>query len=150
MAYHRWNRKRVDWQSWIDDGLLVVRESDPSQPMKTIRVAWQQVVASREAYLREAWEESDVQLRLAFARCTQAIFESYDLELTRLADLDLSHQVAVEVFGDHLVDPMFERAQILRGLMPLHSDVSEELATRIRRSVAASSAYVALTEGYVY
>lgn len=150
MAHHRWNRKRVDWQAWIDEGLLVFREADPEQPMMTIRVAWDKVVAARAAYLREEWEESDVQLRMAFARSTQAIFESYDLELTRFADLDLSHRVAVEVFGERMVDPIFDRAQLLRRMMPIRVEVTEDMEARVRRSVAASSEYVALTEGYVF
>jgi len=64
---------------------------------------------------------------------------------------EFSERICKAFFKRHIAEGIFERAQILGGMMPLpngplHPDVSRQ----VRRSVAASSELCALVESFVY
>ncbi len=141
----------MDWTPWVERG--VVRELDEGgrEPaLQICRVAWDKVVASRAAYLRNDWGTADIELRDAFTLGTKAILLRHDMEPIGDYDFELSQRLNRDIFHEGMIDGIYERARILRSMLPLDQEIPEEKARLVRRAVAASSEFVALVEGFVY
>ncbi|MBE0417332.1 MAG: hypothetical protein IBX63_06170 [Coriobacteriia bacterium] len=140
----------MDWQCWVDDGILAPAPMGRVRVEPIIRRAWQRVADSRAAYAVGDWETADTQMRQAFATASHALVCYHYLDLYGECDFELAEKFAVHFYGQSLAGPMFERARNLRRMMPLEPTVPEMTARKVRDSIASSSAYVALVECCTY
>lgn len=141
----------MDWEPWLDDGWVIPIDDGGRKPsMDMVRRSWDVVIAARAAYLRGDWEGTDAQLREAFIQATYAVLKREELDPARDFDFETSQRLSREIFGEQLIDGVYERARILRAMMPLEERLGERDARLVRRSVAASSEYVAIVESYCY
>lgn len=140
----------MDWQRWLDDGLVRPSETARERALPTCKHAWDRVVEARAAYLAGEWERADERLRSAMKTATEALFYYHDYEPTAPDSYELAHRACREVFSDWLVERIFDQAEGLHELLPLEDTVDEETSHAIRRSVAASSELVALIESFVF
>lgn len=140
----------MDWQCWIDAGILHPAPTGRIRVEPTIRRAWERVSDSRDAYGVGDWEVCDAKLREAFATASHALVCYQNLDLFTDVDFALAEKFAVHFYGPELVGPMFERARNLRRMMPLEPSIPEMTARKVRDSIASSSAYVALVECCTY
>lgn len=141
----------MDWTPWLEQGLVRELENGGREPaLRVCRDAWNKVIESRAAYLRNDWDGADTALREAFSVGTQAMLLRYELAPVGEYDFETSQRLNRVVFHERVVDGIYERARILRYMLPLDPEISEDKARLVRRAVAASSEYVALVEGLVY
>ncbi len=118
--------------------------------MPRCKDAWDIVVEARAAYLAGEWSQADDRLRAAIKTAAEALILYYNLEPTAPDSYELAQRACREVFGDRLINRIFDRADILSSLMPLGDVVDDHDSREARRSVAASSELVALVESYVF
>jgi len=140
----------MDWQCWIEEGRVRPKPGAKEHAMPTIALAWDSVGEARAAYLDSEWELADEHLRKAFCTATEALVCHYDLELARKCDFEMAERLGSEYFGERVARPIFDKARILRSMMPLDKCIPEREGKEVRRSVAASSQYVALVECFIY
>lgn len=141
----------MDWTPWIERGVVRQLDEGGKEPaLQICRIAWDKVVASRAAYLRNDWGTADTELRDAFILGTKAIMLRHEMEPIGEYDFELSQRLNRAIFHERMIDGIYERARILRSMLPLEDEIPEQTARLVRRSVAASSEYVALVEGFVY
>ncbi len=141
----------MDWEPWLNDGFVrSVDYGGRDRSLDRIKKAWERVIAARAAYLCNDWRETDDQLRQAFVVGLHAVLLREDLEPACDYDLEIVQRVVREMFSEPMVDSIFERARILRNMMPLDPILPDTQSRLVRRSVAASSEFVALAEGYCF
>lgn len=141
----------MDWEPWLDDGWVTPIDDGGRKPaMDMVRRSWDVVIAARAAYLRGDWEGTDSQIRNAFIAGTYAVLKREELDPARDFDFETAQRLSREIFGEALIDGVYERARILRAMMPLEERLGERDARLVRRSVAASSEYVAMVESYCF
>jgi hypothetical protein len=136
----------MDWQTFIDEGILDSAPRGRVRVEPMIRRAWQRAVDASAASRAGEWETADAQLRLAFSTASHALVCYDNLDMYGECDFELAERFAVHFYGEKLVGPMFERARNLRRMMPLERVIPEMTARKVRNCIAASSAYVALVE----
>lgn len=143
---------KFEWEPWLEDGLLkrAGHGGGSEESMPRIRRAWDRVVEARAAYLRNDWDATDTRVREALFVATDALFAYSDFKPAAEIDMDFAYQTAKTAFTLRLAEPIFDKARLLRSLMPLPDEISPETARFVRRSVAASSEYVALVESHVF
>lgn len=141
----------MDWTPWIERGVVRQLDEGGREPaLQICRIAWDKVVASRAAYLRNDWGTADTELRDAFILGTEAIMLRHEMGPVGEYDFELSQRLNRTIFHEGMIDGIYERARILRSMLPLEDEIPEQKARLVRRSVAASSEYVALVEGFVH
>lgn len=140
----------MDWQKWVDAGILGPAPAGRLRVEPTIRRAWSRVGDARLAYKAADWETADRKLREAFATASQALVCYHYLDTYDDVDFELAEEFALNFYGEKFVGPIFERARTLRRLMPLGDTLDEETDRIVRNSVASSSSYVAIVECATY
>ncbi len=140
----------MDWQHLIDEGVVESAPSSRQNTVPTIRRAWECVVEARQAYLEARWEGAEAKIRDAFCVATDALVGYYDLRVRTGSSFDTARRIGADYFGERVSEPIFDKALILSGMLPLAPEVDTEQAREVRRSVAASSEYVALVECFTY
>ncbi len=140
----------MDWKYWVDEGYVWSRPGSKVQTMPTILLAWERVVDARKAYLAAEWVTADEHLRRAFCTATKALLRYYNYETVSGCDFEMAERIGEQYFGETVAKPIFDKARILRSMMPTSKVIDEEEAREVRRSVAAASQYVALVECFVY
>lgn len=140
----------MDWQCWVDDGILDSAPAGRARVEPMIRRAWARVGESSAAYGVADWETADARLRAAFATASHALVCYHYLDLYGECDFELAEKFAVHFYGEKFVGPLFERARNLRRMMPLGPTLSEQADRKVRNSIASSSSYVALVECATY
>jgi hypothetical protein len=119
--------------------------------MPRVSEAWDAVVRSRAQYLENRYDRADAELRLAIALAAESLCFYYGFRPVETPTFEFSERICTAFFKHHIAEGIFERAQILGGMMPLpneplHPDVSRQ----VRRSIAASSELCAFVESFVY
>lgn len=136
----------MDWQRWVDAGVLAPAPTGRIRVEPTIRRAWSRVTDARQASLAGEWDEADEKLRAAFATAGHALVCYHYLDLYGECDFELAEEFAVHFYGEKPVIPLFDRARRLRELMPLPRQIPELTARKVRDCIASSSSFVALVE----
>ncbi|MDA3935883.1 MAG: hypothetical protein PF636_03330 [Actinomycetota bacterium] len=140
----------MDWQRWIDDGLVRPSDTANERALPHCTDAWDRVVEARHAYLAGQWELADERLRTAMKTAAEALVYYHHFEPTAPDSYELAHRACREVFGERMIERIFDRADILKNMMPLPETIPELESREVRRSVAASAELVALVEAFVY
>jgi hypothetical protein len=136
----------MDWQPFVDEGILDSAPRGRIRVEPMIRRAWQRAVEATDASKAGMWDTADAQLRLAFSTASHALVCYDNLDMYGEVDFELAERFGVHYYGEGLVVPLFERARNLRRLMPLEREIPEMTARKVRNCIAAASAYVALVE----
>jgi len=141
----------MDWEPWLNERWVTPVDDGGRQPsLEMVRTAWDTVVAARAAYLQGDWDETDRLLRASFVAATYALLKREDLDHVREFDFETAQRLTREMLGEQVVDRIYEKARILRNMMPLGEHIGERDARLVRRSLAASSEYVAMIESYCF
>ncbi|MDY0087594.1 MAG: hypothetical protein RBS78_03460 [Coriobacteriia bacterium] len=140
----------MDWQRWVDAGILGPAPTGRVRVEPTIRRAWARVGDARDASLSGEWDTADEKLRAAFATAGHALVCYHYLDLYGECDFELAEEFAVGYYGKDFVGPLFARARRLRELMPLPREIPELTARKVRDCIASSSSFVALVECGTY
>ena len=140
----------MEWEDLADERVVCPAPGANEYTSRMLRSAWDSVVEARSAYLAAQWERADSQIRTAICIATEALVGYHGWRLSKTCEFDTARRIGAEYFGSRLTEPMFERACILRGMLPLGREIDDSEAREVRRSVAASSEYVALVESFTY
>lgn len=140
----------MDWQRWVDAGILGPAPVGRARVKPIIRRAWARVSESHNAYKAGDWESADTKLRAAFATASHALVCYHYVDLYGECDFELAEEFGTHFYGEDFVGPLFERARTLRALMPLDPVLSEEMDRKVRNSIASSASYVALVESATF
>lgn len=140
----------MDWQPWVDEGVLGSAPIGRARLEPMIRRAWARVGESSRAYQVGRWETADEKLREAFSTAGHAIVCAQNLDPYGECDFELAEEFAVHAYGERFVRPLFDRARRLREMLPLDREISEETDKLIRNSIASSSAFVAYVESATF
>ncbi|MDF1542774.1 MAG: hypothetical protein RQ731_09080 [Anaerosomatales bacterium] len=136
----------MDWQPFIDEGILASAPAGRVRVKPIIRRAWQRVADASDLSRKGKWEAADENLRLAFSTASHALVCYHYLDMFGECDFELAERFALHFYEERFVGPMFERARNLRRMMPLDPEIPEMTAKKVRNSIASASAYVALVE----
>lgn len=141
----------MEWEPFVEEGVLEPCDTCKDEAMPRVRDGWDGVVRARARYLECQYDAADAELRLAMALAGESLCLYYGYRPVEPPTFELSERICKAFFKRHIAEGIFERAQILGGMMPLpneplHPDVSRQ----VRRSVAASSELCALVESFVY
>lgn len=136
----------MDWQQLVDEGIVHPAPSSHVYSLPTIKRAWECVVEAREAYLSACWERADREVKNALCVATEALVFYHEFSIGGTCELDVARRIGIEYFGERLGGPIFENAEIIGRRLSLADEAAESDAKAVRRSIAASSEYVALVE----
>lgn len=140
----------MDWQCFVDAGILYPAPTGKIRCAPMISRAWQRVVDADCASRKCEWETADRELRKAFCVASNALVCYHELDMLDDCDFETAERFGVHFFGEELVTPMFDRARKLSEMMPLERKIPEMQKRKVRDCVAASSAYVALVECHTF
>jgi hypothetical protein len=133
---------------WIEDGLVVEAPEMADTWRQHISDAWDCVVTSRAAFLREDWEETDRWSREACRTAVEALLFSRGWKPA----VDFCGQIArdycFDTFGV-MGNQVFTRAELVGEFLPISWEVDEHRKRLFEKTVAAASELVALVECHI-
>ena len=143
-------RSAMDWEPFLEDGTLVPFPDGRDVSMARIRDSWDGVVRARACYLESRYSAANQELREAMAIACEALCYYYGYRPTQ-PTFEYSERLCKEFFTKSMIDGIFERAHILREMLPLpEQPLPADQSKLVRRSVAASSELAALVESFIY
>lgn len=149
MVDRRW--AAMDWQPFLDDGCLVPFKEGREHSMPRIRDSWDGVVRARACYLESRYAAADEELRKAMAVASEALCFYYGYQPAEPATFEFAEHICLPFFAKRMAAGIFERAHILRDMLPLpEAPLPPEQSKLVRRSVSASSELAALVESFIY
>lgn len=140
----------MDWQELAEERVIHAAPDAHGTTPQTVRSAWESVVDARDACLAGRWEQADSAIRKAICVATEGLVAYHGWRLSSACEIETARRIGDQYFGSHLTGPMFEKACMLREMLPLESELDEDRVREVRKSVAASSQYVALVESFTY
>lgn len=142
----------MDWQRLKDEGHVV--EYEGAKPLAKPHIAdgWKCCVKARELYSEAEYEAVDRELREALRIAAEAFCYYDDLRPAREpTTLEFVERLCLEFWREEFTARIFDRAYILRGMLPLPKEpLPEEEAAMVRRSISAATEFVAMIDSYVY
>jgi len=144
-------RKKRDWQQLVEEGLVVPYEGAKPLAKPHVRTAWDCCVQARAAYAGADYDEVDRALREAMLIAAESLCYYDELKPAGPTTLEFTERLCREFWRDRFAEDLFARACILGGMLPLPSErLPEEQGKLVRRSISASTEWVALVESNVY
>ena len=142
---------RRDWQRIVDEGLVVPYEDAQPLAKEHIREGWDCCIRARKYYSDAEYDKIDREIRQALLIAAESLCYYENLRPAEPASLDLTERLCREFWGEQFAAHIFDRAYLLGGMLPLPREpLPEEQAKLVRRSISASTEFVALVECSVF
>ena len=127
----------MDWQPWIDEGLIEPDEGQRAQAAETIAVAWEIAQKARAEHQADNLAQAEDLLRQAFLTATIALIQSEGYSTCTECDLEFARATGERYFGATITQDLFSRLDDING-NGAHD------AHAIKRGVVASATYAAV------
>ncbi len=127
----------MDWQAWIDDGLIEPDETQKKTATHTVAAAWNIALDARRQYYAGNLEHADELLREAFRTATHALIQSEGYTPCVDCDLELARRAGVEYFGPTIACDLFDRVDSIDA-------TSNGDGEAVKRGVTACATYAAV------
>jgi len=141
----------MDWRRMKEEGLVVDFEGAKPKAKPHIAEGWQCCIRARALYTEAEYEAIDLEVRKALLIAAESLCYYDNLRPAEPTTLEFSERLCLEFWSEELTRRIFDRAYILGGMLPLPREpLSEEEAAMVRRSISASTEFVALIQSYVF
>ena len=142
---------RRDWQRISDEGLVVPYEGAQPLAKPHIREGWDCCIRARKCYAVAEYEQIDREIRKALLIAAESLCYYDNLKPAEPTSLEFTERLCREFWRDQFTAHIFDRAYLLGGMLPLPKEqLPEEQAKLVRRSISASTEFVALVECSVF
>jgi hypothetical protein len=129
----------MDWQAWIDEGLIEPDETQKQTATETVAAAWNIALDARRNYYAGQLEEADELLREAFLTATRALIQHEGYTPCVECDLDLARKAGLEYFGPTIATDLFSSVDVIDG--PCNDGEHDHA---VKRGVMACATYAAV------
>ena len=127
----------MDWQSWVDEGLIVRDEEQKREAPDTVSQAWDVALRARQSYLAGDLDAADELLREVFLTATHALVQSEGFTPCVECDLKLARKAAEAYFGPSITGDLFDTVDVIDA-------GSDDTNHAVKRGVTASATYAAV------
>lgn len=127
----------MDWQPWVDDGVIAQDNSQRAEANQTVAAAWNMAVDARRALQAGDLPAADARLRECFLKAACALVQSEGYAPATNCTFELARKASEAYFGPTIAGDLFSSVDALDA-----DGASDHKA--VKRGVTACATFAAV------